>query len=80
MFNRSYRCQPPKVIIAKFNNACAETGKLLRKGDQILYAYGKAYHMDSVKGQEYLNKNCLVPAGGFDLDNMIEENLMQRGF
>jgi hypothetical protein len=68
------------MITARFNSACAETGKLLRKGDEILYAYGKAYHVDSVHGQEYLKKNCRVEHSEFNLDSMIEEQLMQKGY
>jgi hypothetical protein len=45
----------PKVIKARFNSICAETGKQLKKGDDILYYPNdkKAYHLDSKTYQEY---------------------------
>lgn len=45
----------PRVITARFNSACAETGKKIAKGDQcVYYPMGKAvYSMDSKQAQEY---------------------------
>ena len=66
-----YRNLNPRMITAKFTSKCAETGKLLRKGDSIFYD-GKAYHEDSVKAQEFLKGNYAAPCNDrFDLDYML---------
>lgn len=43
-----------KVIEAKFNSTCAETGKTIRKGDQVWYDFGqkKVYHTQSSRYQK----------------------------
>ena len=39
----------PRVITARFNSTCPETGKAIKRGDDIVYypRERKAYHMDS---------------------------------
>lgn len=43
-----------KKITAKFNSICAENGKKIKKGEQMVYDYAnrKPYHLTSNKAQE----------------------------
>ena len=45
----------PKIITARFNSKCQETGREIKKGESILYyPIGKAvYHLDTKQHQEY---------------------------
>lgn len=49
------RNQDPKIMAARFDSKCAETGKEIKKGDQFLYYPDgkKAYHLDSKQAQSY---------------------------
>jgi hypothetical protein len=51
-----------RMITARFNGKCAETGKPLLKGSQIGYddIARKAYHLDSDKAKNELDPN--IPA------------------
>ena len=42
-----------KKIFARFNSKCAETGKNIRKGEEMYYDYStrKCYHLTSMKAQ-----------------------------
>ena len=42
-----------KKITAKFNSKCAETGKTIRKGEEMYYDYSskKCYHLTSMAAQ-----------------------------
>lgn len=48
-----------KLIFAKFDCICHETGKVLSRGQEILYdvASKKAYGVGSVRYKEYLIQN-----------------------
>ena len=45
----------PRILKARFKSKCAETGKVINKGDEcIYYPLGKkVYHMDSKQAAEY---------------------------
>ena len=47
----------PKEIIAKFNSKCAETGKVIRKGELCVYypLAKKVYSVDSKTAYDYRN-------------------------
>lgn len=42
-----------KKITARFSSKCAETGKTIRKGEEMYYDYSekKCYHLTSMKAQ-----------------------------
>lgn len=46
----------PKIIIARFNSKCNETGKDIKKGTKCLYypLEKKVYSLDSKTHEEYL--------------------------
>lgn len=82
---KRYRNLTPRMIHARFNSVCAETGKPIRTGEEMLYAYGKAYHIDSKHAQAHLvDHGRIVPHNVdrecFNLDSMIENDLMARGY
>ncbi|WP_043588454.1 hypothetical protein [Geminisphaera colitermitum] len=45
--------KPPRIMPARFASTCPETGKPIRKGDEIAYFPDerKAYHAESGKAQ-----------------------------
>lgn len=45
----------PRIIEAKFDSTCAETGKLIKKGEECLYypRSRKVYSMDSDQAQSF---------------------------
>ena len=45
----------PRVIKARFDGVCEETGKTIKKGDDcVYYPYNKAiYHMDSKTAYDF---------------------------
>ena len=53
--NKSYRNLDPRVIIAKFKSVCAETGKVIEKGQECVYypSAKKVFCMDSKQAAEY---------------------------
>jgi len=52
---RSYYKNDPRVITAKFDSKCAETGNVIKKGDKcVFYPSSKQiFTMDSKQAQEY---------------------------
>lgn len=53
--SRKYYNQDPRVITAKFESNCAETGEVIKKGEEcVFYPKNKqAFKMDSEQAQEY---------------------------
>ena len=53
-----------KKIRAKFNSKCAETGKSIRKGDEMFYDYAtkKAYHISTNKGDKISDEGAMCIA------------------
>lgn len=51
---KTYR-NDPRMITAKFDSKCAETGKPIKKGDQCVYypSDKKVYHPDSKQAYEF---------------------------
>lgn len=49
----------PRIIKCRFNSTCAETGKLIKKGETALYypATRKVYSADSKQMYDY---NCFL--------------------
>ena len=47
--------QDPRIITARFNSTCHETGKAIEKGqDGVYYPYNKSvFHMDSKQASEF---------------------------
>jgi hypothetical protein len=47
--------QDPRIITARFNSTCHETGKAIEKGqDCVYYPYNKSvFHMDSKQASEF---------------------------
>jgi hypothetical protein len=45
----------PRLLKARFDSVCPETGKAIRKGDDCVYypADRKAYHVESKAAEEY---------------------------
>lgn len=52
----SYRTKGPRIVPSKFACICAETGKMIGRGDKALYyaATGKLYCQASNQYQQYL--------------------------
>jgi len=50
--------QDPRTMRAKFDSMCPETGKAIRKGDEIVYfpRERKAYHIDSESARAWLSQ------------------------
>jgi hypothetical protein len=44
---------PPKFMRAKYAGVCAESGKPIKPGDEILYMSGSAYLKGTKQYQEY---------------------------
>ena len=55
----------PRIITARFDSACAETGKRIKKGEDCVYypSERKVYSMDSKQAEEFrswqFDLNCL---------------------
>ena len=47
--------QDPRIITARFDSTCQETGKAIKKGqDCVYYPYNKSiFHMDSKQASEF---------------------------
>ena len=47
--------QDPRIITARFDSTCQETGKAIKKGqDCVYYPYNKSvFHMDSKQAGEF---------------------------
>lgn len=61
------RCdQPPRLMKALFPSVCPETGRAIKRGDQIAYfpARRKAYHAESQSAALVRDANSLGPRGG----------------
>lgn len=61
------RCdQPPRLMKALFPSVCPETGRAIKRGDQIAYfpARRKAYHSESQSAALVRDMNSQVPRGG----------------
>jgi hypothetical protein len=59
----------PREIIARFNSTCAETGRVIKKGDTCVY-YPKAkkvYHVESKQAEQYRSWrfDCNVLGGDY---------------
>jgi len=69
-----------KQITAKFKSVCAETGKVIKKGDQMIYDYQtkKCYCMDSqtaTKHNEPTQESLHVQANeDAYFDNFCQQN------
>lgn len=52
---RKNRNNDPRVITAKFNSVCAETGRPIKAGDSCVYypLTKKVYHQDSKAAVEF---------------------------
>lgn len=57
-----------KIIVAKFNSRCAETGLTIKKGETMLYNYSSKKCF-SKSSKEYIEYNLPDPAAG-----MIQAN------
>lgn len=58
------RCdQPPRLMKALFPSVCPETGRAIKRGDQIAYypARRKAYHAESESAALARDMNCEKP-------------------
>jgi len=66
---KRYFNQDFKTIIAKFDSICAETGKPLKKGEQILWKPGtrEVYSLDSGTATVFRNAK-------FDEEILMEKN------
>ena len=53
---RNYQNQDPRIIVARFNSQCHETGKSISKGQECLYYPNgrKVFSLDSEQHCEYL--------------------------
>lgn len=51
--SRRYRNNSPRQITARFDSTCAETGAVIKKGDSIVYADGKAYCEASKTAEQF---------------------------
>lgn len=61
------RCdQPPRLMKALFPSVCPETGRAIKRGDQIAYfpAKRKAYHSESQSAALVRAMNSQGPRGG----------------
>lgn len=51
---RRHHNQPPRLMTARFDSTCPETGKPIKRGDQVAYypATKRAYHESSKAAAE----------------------------
>jgi hypothetical protein len=49
----------PKIMNARFNSVCPETGKQIKKGEKMVYfpSAKKAYHIDSRSAREWSSQH-----------------------
>ena len=47
----------PRVIKSRFNTRCAESGEIIKKGDECIYypTDRKVYHVDSKQATDFRN-------------------------
>ena len=55
---RNYRknySNDPRVLVARFDSKCAETGKTIKKGDECVYypSSKEVFHMDSKTAYDF---------------------------
>lgn len=56
-YKNRYRYSGPRMIVARFDSVCAETGKQIKKGDEVLYdpRSKKVYCKGSKSAQHFLD-------------------------
>ena len=57
MKNRRYINNDPKIIKAKFQSICAETGEIIKAGEDCLYYPGSksVFKLDTKQAEEFRN-------------------------
>ncbi len=55
-------------ITAKFNSKCAESGKVIKKGDSLLWdkSTRKVYSLDSKRFEEYQEHQARIACDDYD--------------
>ena len=67
-YNKGRVNYDPRFIKARYNSVCAETGKMIKAGDNCLYfpRAKKAYHVDSKTADDWRSQSFADNAGLLD--------------